>query len=353
MKVLFASLSRIGDYIQHMQIVQAWSLAHPSAEVHVLVNDLIPTDLMRMNSQFTHIVFPRFEYQKRINQVSTPLIYPFLSLRKIIKRLQTERYDQLIDLSLQAQSATFLKLINPGFAYSQQEIAAVNDYLKKDEEIHLIDKIKRAHGLALKPKAAISTGTNRILFQVTTSDLKKNIDLPRWKPLIEKMRSDFSSKEIFVVGASQERSLLQEVFKKSELLICGFTQLSHLLDSKTKLISLDTSIKHFAALFQTPIVEISVGSSHWIKNAAYQTGNYIFSADFHCRPCVHSVKCPLGRNQCQDSINFDELQTFVSEWVENGQPDVYPAQTETLNGNLSIQRGEKWNQRTRQTNLYL
>ncbi len=350
MKVLFASLSRIGDYIQHMALVQAWSLAHPDVDVHVLVNDLIPGDLMRMNAQFKHIVFPRFEYQKRINQVTTPLLYPFLNLRQIIRQLRSENYDDLFDLSQQAQSAIFLRLIDEQFGYSNREVKLIGEYLNVSDETHLIDKLKQAYEVQMTPQAAIAGKTKRILFQVTTSDEKKNIDLSRWLPLVEALRSDFKSIDLMVLGSRQEQAKLQSVFKKSELLLCNFTELSHVMDSETKLVSLDTSIKHFATWFRVPTLEISVGSSHWIKNAAYQTGNYVFSADFHCRPCMHSSACPWGRNQCQDQIDFADLNYFINDWVQNSTPALYPHKTANFNGNLSIQRGDKWNQRTRPTN---
>lgn len=358
MKILFASLSRIGDYIQHMMIVRSWALANPSAEVHVLVNDLVPADLMRMNSQFKHTVLPRFEYQRRINSVGTPLLYPFLSLRKIVSQLRAEKFHKVVDLSLQQQSAAFLKIIDSGFFYTKNEIQAINDYLNLSDETHLIDKLKIAHGVNLAPKKANAGRTKRVLLQVTTSDEKKNIDLPRWKSLVDMMRTDFSAIELKVIGSRSEVKKLQSVFEKSELFICNFTELSHALDGETKLISLDTSIKHFAALFQVPTLEISVGSSHWIKNAAYQTGNYIFSAQKECRPCVHSSPCPYGRNQCQDSIDFKELNQFVGEWVSGSKPTVFPMVTDAQDGNLSVsspskQQGVKWKQKLKTTNLSL
>lgn len=348
MKVLFASLSRIGDYIQHMLVVRAWSQKHPDVEVHILVNDLIPDDLMRMNAQYKHIVFPRFEYQRKINQVATPLMYPFLSLRKVVQQLRTESYDRLFDLSLQTQSAAFLRLIDEQFKYSPLEMKLIHQYLNVNDSTHLVDILKHAYDLDLHPRASIAGKTKRVLFQVTTSDEKKNIDLPRWIPLVESLRTNFRSLEILVLGSYQEQKKLRTIFKKTELLACSFAELSHFLDDETKLVSLDTSIKHFAAWFQVPTVEISVGSSHYLKNAAYQTGNYIFSADFHCRPCGHSGACPLGRNQCQDQIEFEDLNYFLSDWIQNSLSSAYSYKTWNQNGNLSMKRGEQWNQRTKQ-----
>tara|TARA_B110001454_G_scaffold219200_1_gene251848 strand:+ start:73701 stop:74777 length:1077 start_codon:yes stop_codon:yes gene_type:complete len=358
MKILFASLSRIGDYIQHMLVVQAWAQAHPNADVHVVVNDLIPVDLVRMNAQFRHFVLPRFEYQKKINQVNAPIMHPFWSLRKLVKQLRSEKYDQIIDLSLQGQSLAFLKLVESGFSYSETEKKMINEYLNPLESVHLIDKLKAVHGLELTPKESLNRGTRRLLFQITTSDSKKDIDLPRWKNLIDRIRADYPSIDLAVIGSRSEAKHLQQVFQKSEIFVCNFTELSHALDSETKLISLDTSTKHFAALFQIPTAEISVGSSHWIKNAAYQEGNFIFSADMECRPCMHSVACPYGRNQCQDRINFNELNQFVGEWIEKSQLTSFPMVTRISDGNLGIlrlhaQQGEKWNQRVNQTNLSL
>ncbi|MBL7557388.1 MAG: hypothetical protein JNM24_16290 [Bdellovibrionaceae bacterium] len=358
MKILFASLSRIGDYIQHITVVKAWAVVNPTAEVHVLVNDLIPADLMRMNSQFKHIVVPRFEYQKRINQVGTPLMYPFLGLRRVVQQLQGEKYHKVVDLSLQYQSAAFLKIIDPGFFYTQNEIQAINEYVNPADQTHLIDKLKVAHGVELAPKEANNGFTKRLLLQVTTSDKKKNIDLPKWKSLVEMMRTDFKSIDLKVISSRAEAKQLQTVFSKSELFICNFAELSHALDAETKLISLDTSIKHFATLFGVPTLEISVGSSHWVKNAAYQTGNYIFSAQLDCRPCFHSSACPYGRNQCQDTISFNELNQFVGEWITGSRPTVFPMVSEARDGNLSVseasnQRGVKWKQKTNPTNLSL
>lgn len=358
MKILFASLSRIGDYIQHMMVVKAWADANPTAEVHILVNDLIPNELMRMHCQFKHTVLPRLEYQRRINQVDTPLLHPFLSLRRIVKRLHEEKYHKVVDLSLQHQSAAFLKIIDPGFFYTRNEIQMIDEYLNGFDGMHLIDKLKVAHGVQLSPGVATGLQTKRVLLQVSTSDVKKNIDLPRWKPLVEMLRSDFRSIDLKVIGSRSEAKKLQSVFNKSEIFICNFTELSHALDAETRLISLDTSIKHFAALYAVPTLEISVGSSHWIKNAAYQSGNYIFNAEHECRPCSHSSVCPHGRNQCQDKIEFAYLNQFVRDWISNSKSTIFPMATEVHNGNLLVsstsnQRGEQWKQKINPTNLSL
>lgn len=353
MKVLFTSLSRIGDYIQHLAVVRAWSQENPDVDVHILVNDLIPQDLIRMNSQFQHIVLPRFEYQKRINQVTTPLLYPFWSLRNLVQKLRSENYVQVFDLTYQSHSLAFLRLIKPGFSYSEKEISLINEYVKPTDEMHLIDKIKTILDINLQPAAAVALPTKRVLFQVSTSDAKKNIDLHRWRPLVDQLKSDFSGIQFAVLGSRAEREVLSSVFSASELITCSFTELAQLFDGETRLVSLDTSIKHFAAYFHVPTIEISVGSSHWIKNAAYQADNYIFSADFHCRPCVHSQNCPLGRNQCQDEIDFNVLQSFIARWIVDSNVDMYPMKTKNRNENLSVQRGEKWNRKISQTNLYL
>ncbi len=353
MKVLFASLSRIGDYIQHLAVIRAWSFENPDVEVHVLVNDLIPEDLKRMNSQFQHKVVPRFEYQKRINQFSTPLLYPFWSLKKLVRELRDEKYLQLFDLTYQNHSLAFLKLVQPGFGYSAKEVSKVNEYLEVTDEMHLIDKLKSIHDLAISPMGALGRPSNKVFFQVSTSDSKKNIDLPRWRVLLDSIKSDFPAIPFKVISSRQERKNHLDFFRETDLLVVNFSELADILDPETRLVSLDTSIKHFAAQARIPTVELSVGSSHWIKNAAYQSGNYVFSAEFHCRPCVHSKICPLGRNQCQDEISFERLIEFIGQWILDAETPIYPMRTKVKDGNLSIQRGDKWIQKTNQTNLHL
>ena len=353
MKVLFASLSRIGDYIQHLAVIRAWSIENPDVDVHILVNDLIPEDLMRMNSQFLHRVLPRFEYQNRINQVSTPLLYPFWSLKKLVRELRDEKYIQVFDLTFQNHSLAILKLVQPGFGYTLKETAKINEYLDKNDDIHLIDKLKSIHDLTISPKEAIGRPANKVLFQVSTSDSKKNIDLPRWRTLLDTLKSDFPAIPFMVISSQKERKNFLNYFSSNDLLVLSFSELANVFEPETRLVSLDTSIKHFAAQAQIPTIELSVGSSHWIKNAAYQAGNYVFSAEFHCRPCVHSQNCPLGRNQCQDEISFESLNEFIGQWILSSEPQNYPMKTKVKNGNLSIQRGDKWNQKQIQSNLHL
>lgn len=349
MKVLFASLARIGDYIQHLAVIRAWSLQNPDVDIHILINDLIPKDLIRMNSQFKHVILPRFSYQKKINQLTTPLLYPFLSLRQLVKQLRSEDYIQLFDLTYQSHSLAFLKLIKPAFGYSEKEVLFINDYLKISDSHHLIDKLKSIYEIDLSPLPSVGGQAQRIFFQILTSDAKKNVDLNKWRQLLDGLQRDIPEIQLSVLGSNQDRSQLSRLFNKDELFICNFSELAEQLTPNTRLVSLDTSIKHFAAQFQVPTIEISVGSSHWIKNAAYQSGNFIFSADFHCRPCVHSRDCPLGRNQCQDEINFLELQDFISHWVSEPNPVTFAMKTNVKNNELSIQKGEKWNPAINQT----
>lgn len=363
MKILFISLLRIGDFLMHVMIADAYRKKHSDCDIHFLVNDLIGKDFERLFPFITFHRFERFNYQKMINSFETPLLYPFWSLRKQITTLNGLNFDTIIDLTYQDTASSFLNLIN---AKNKKGVISWKPFVSTDDElikkfimanhdshsnIHYLDHLKKIADVDLDIKSSIKNKNEFILFQISTSDTKKNYDILKWKSVINRVSEQFPNYLFQILCSKDDFPILKKTFNSSQLVVTDFYQTYDLLKEASLLVSLDTSIKHLAALTQTPTLEISIGSSHPVKTAAYLAGNYILSADMNCRPCSHSSSCPHIRNKCQDDIKEEQIIDFINKWICDETITDYSYRTINKNSQLAVMEGTVWT-RNRPSEIY-
>lgn len=355
MKVLFISLLRIGDFFMHLQLADAYQKQNPNADIHFLTNDLISDGVKTLFPQYKYFSFDRFQIQKDINTFETPLLYPVWSLQQTLASLNAENYDLVIDLTYQKQSEHFLNLIEAKekigvlswekqlFSGSEKIQKFLTDFANKKKNTHYLDELKKVLDVDLKPLVTDKRSHSKLIaFQVSTSDLKKNYDLLRWKKIIQTIKFQLPEYQIKIFCTPKEADVFKRHFSKEDILPSGFGNVYGVLKEACLLVSLDTSVKHLAALTQTPVLELSIGSSHPTKTAAYSEGNYILSALQTCRPCDHSAKCPYLRNLCQDSISEKTVSDFVINWVHNLKLTHFDMRTTIRDNNLGFEKGKLW-----------
>lgn len=354
MKVLFLSLLRIGDFFMHLQLADAYRKKHPDADIHFLVNDLISDEIKSLFPYYKYYSFNRFELQKSINTFEAPLLYPVWELKSVVEALNSEEYDLIADLSYQKQGTLFLNLIDSKEKmgvldwerriYTNPEVESfLSHFSNKKHSVHYLDELKKVLGLELLPQESKTKSSSKIIsFQLTTSDTKKNYDLSRGKVVIQAVKQALPDYQLQIFCTEKEYDLFKRHFAKEDLLQSGFRKIYEVLMESKLLVSLDTSIKHLAALTQTPVLELSIGSSHPFKTASYNTKSYILSAHQTCRPCDHSSKCPYLRNLCQDSIFEKRISDFVIKWCRNERHIIYDAKTVLQGDSLGFEKGKLW-----------
>lgn len=354
MKVLFLSLLRIGDFFMHLQLADAYRKKYPEAEIHFLVNDLISDEIKSLFPYYKYYSFNRFELQKSINTFEAPLLYPVWELKSVVEELNAENYDLVVDLSYQKQATSFLNLIEAkdkigvldwekGKFSSFEVEKFLNTFSDRKSNTHYLDELKKILHLDLRPEKALNRSSSKIIsFQITTSDSKKNYDLSRWKKVIQSIKQALPEYQVQIFCTPKEYEVFKRHFAKEDLLQSGFRKIYEVLKESKLLVSLDTSTKHLAALTQTAVLELSIGSSHPFKTSSYGVENYILSAHQTCRPCEHSSKCPYLRNLCQDSIQEKRISDFVINWCRSEKNMTYDAKTVHQNDLLGFEKGKLW-----------
>lgn len=355
MKVLFISLLRIGDFFMHLQLAEAYQKENPEAEIHFLTNDLISDEVKKLFPMYKYFSFDRFQLQTEINTFETPILYPVWSLQQVLADLNAESYDQILDLTFQKQSEHFLNLIdaknkfgvisweNKIFSGSNGIADFINDFTNKKNLTHYLDHLKSLLDIEMRPRKPVKRDQSKIIaFQVATSDSKKNYDLSRWKKIIHNVKMQLPDFQIKILCTAKELDNFKRHFAKEDLQPGGFATVYSVLKEASLLVSLDTSVRHLAALTETPVLELSIGSSHPTKTAAYSEGNYILSATQTCRPCDHSSKCPYLRNLCQDSISEKMVSDFVINWANNLKLTHFDIKTVSQDNNLGFEKGRLW-----------
>ena len=355
MKVLFLSLLRIGDLLMHIRLMEGYRQQNPKAEIHVLVYDLIPYEFRNLFPWIEFHYFHRYAMQKQINTFEQPLLYPLLQGKMIINQLNGMNFDKIIDLTFQKFSAKILSLLispdkvgvyhwSPFQSHNNDlNLKFITQMLDPHNDIHYLDLLKKLLKVNIDIESASLNDHDLVLFQIQTSDSKKNLDLIKWKKTIDLLKDKFPTKKFKILLGKDDFKKMTFYFSKSDLIVANFYESKRLLEESNLLVTLDTSIKHLAVYSKTPTLEISVGSSHPNKTAGYQEGNYIFSSNSECRPCSHHSSCQFERNICQDVITDKPIYDFVSCWLEKNQLiNQFTFKTVISEKNLKFQKGDLW-----------
>lgn len=346
----------------HAKIADSYRKKHGDVEIHFLVNDIIGAEFEKIFPFICFHRFSRFRYQKMINSFETPLMYPFWDLKKNLKALFASDFDDVIDLTYQRISTQFLNMI-PAIrkigVFSWEPFISSDNYIKdfinkmhkSTSKVHYLEHLKMIAGVDLELHSCSVDKTSKlVLFQVSTSDSKKNYDLDKWKRIIDKLTKIYPDFIFKIICSHEEFLAYKTFFNLSQIEVGNFLNAYELLKQARLLVTLDTAIKHLASWTATPTLELSIGSSHPFKTAAFQAGNYIISAEMNCRPCQHSLVCPHHRNLCQDSIVEKKIVTFVSEWIQNQAIREFSFRTLNqsshfrMEANCNLSKGEEWNE---------
>lgn len=353
MKVLFMSLSRIGDFFQHCQLINNYLIENPYDEIHVLTNDLVGKEKFLLLPKVKFWILPRFQYQQWSNLESVPLLMPYWHLKQLLTNLRDQNFTKVYDLSLQTSSRKLLKIIKPNNTFEAWQVKLINEQASGLDPIPNLEFLGQLYKTNVIPHPARNLNkVERIIFQLASQDLKKQIDLVKWDQLILRIESLFPDKKIVVLSAKSEFKIFSRIFG-NRVWLCDFTQIMDLfLLSNSLLISVDTSIKHLATHFRIPTVEVAIGGSHPIENIGYQTGNIILESKDDCYPCFHSSACSFGRNKCQDSVSLEKIIEILQ--VISGEKCLSEqfSMTQFVNNKLTISGGKKWKRKTSKINIH-
>ncbi|WP_394990521.1 glycosyltransferase family 9 protein [Emticicia sp.] len=307
-KFLILRFSSIGDIVLTTPIVRCLKLQFPNAEVHFTTK-----------KQFKVIV------------ENNPYIDKYFllekSLNRLIKDLQSEDYDYIIDLHNNLRTS-IIKFRIPAKSFSFDKLnfkkwLLVNFKINIMPNIHIVDRyLKTVESLGIKNDnqgldyfipdrdnvvinevfVAYVIGGQHFTKKLPTHKIIEICELSHTKVILLGGKEDFETGEI-----------IQKALGKKVINACGsynLNQSASLLQQAEYVISHDSGLMHMAAALKKRIVSI------W-GNTVPAFGMYPYLTDYKlvennnisCRPCskIGYSKCPKGHFKCMQDLDLTTI----------------------------------------------
>lgn len=324
MRILVISLLRLGDLILQRPLLVALRKRFPEGEIHLLLNkQFAQSEFLFAGLADRFIYFDRETLQKSCGEKEYNIFWGVHSLKETVAELNQAKYDFVYNFTHNRLSAHLAGLIHARqrlgiysdrgvfFGLTNPWIQFFNNFFGRPEAegFHYTEILAKAMGLSLPPPSAsrrLPAGKRTLVLQPLTSDPKKNWGLQNHLALLTALQEQ-GGYEVKVLGAPFEEAALRKVFPSESLFICDLENAAALLQEASLLISGDTSIKHLAAHYDVPVLELSLGSSQPLQVGAYSNNAVILQPRVPCGPCPHSSPCSQIRHTCGEGLSVPSV----------------------------------------------
>ncbi|KAA3650248.1 MAG: glycosyltransferase family 9 protein [Bacteroidetes bacterium] len=257
------------------------------------------------------------------------------STNEIIKELQSENFDYIVDLHKNLRSARLKKKL-PAFSFSFEKLnwekwLLVNLKINRLPEIHIVDRyLKAVKALGIKNDGLgldyfLPDGIEK---EITIPETHQNgfialvlganhatKRIPKVK-LIELIES--SNKAFILIGGKEDQELgvaLEKMYPDQIYNAAGETNLNqsaYLIKQAQIVISPDTGMMHIAAAFQKEIISVwgntvpEFGMYPYYKKGNEFNSTIVENKNIKCRPCskIGFNKCPKGHFKCMMELDL-------------------------------------------------
>lgn len=320
MKILVVSLLRLGDIIMHLHVIRGIKQKYPGAEVHLLINaefaglgELFEKEVERV------IQFPRQYLQETLVEPEHDSTKGFRVLDQFLKSELSSFYDVTFNLTHTRLSAYLLGLVSSkrvyGLHVDQFGFRGFENIFLREFDVrfsgtsqsvfHYVEWLGLAMGVEPQRSPMLENQGKRILFQVETSDAKKNISLDLFRDAILSLEN--MGYHCFVLASPSEVKKFADIFGLGRIIKANLMEVVAELRQCRALVSLDTGIKHLAGFLGVPVLEISVGSSDPMKTSVYFNHGQKIIGSSDCYPCSHSQKCSKLTHLCEQKLTSHEI----------------------------------------------
>jgi len=312
-KILVIRFSSIGDIVLTSPVVRCLK-QQLNAEVHFLTKSIY-APIVKPNSNIDKV----FEIKKGLNEV--------------LRHLESERYDYIIDLhknirsfqvrmALKTRNSTFNKL-------NYEKWLLTNFKVNKLPDVHIVDRYLKAveflgvhndgKGLdyfipekeEVDVTSILKKETSYIAFAIGAAHATKRLPIEKIMELCKGIEMP-----IVLLGGKEEQAIGNSIVQKlgdKVMNYCGqltISQSASLVQQSKLVITHDTGMMHIAAAFKKPIISIwgntvpAFGMSPYYPNEVEENQSFEV-ADLSCRPCskIGYKQCPKGHFKCMNSQN--------------------------------------------------
>ncbi|MDD5097164.1 MAG: lipopolysaccharide heptosyltransferase II [Candidatus Omnitrophica bacterium] len=317
MKILFVTLSNIGDCILTLPVLDRLRAKYPQAKITCLV-PIRPKEIFMNNPAVDSVVI--FDKHAKLREKI-----------KLFFALSQEKFDEVIDLR-----NSFFGAFLPAKKRSSP-MRRIPKQIKHMQDRHLFwaDFLNTS----LKSQGAFSLNVSVTDKQFINGVLNENkINCSKLIALSPGARShskrwskqNFSQLckmlisagwEIVLVGDQADQPICSYIQKDCPgkiLDLSGKTtlgQLAALLSSAQLLITNDSAVMHLASYLNIPVAAI-FGPTDEVKYAPWSEKNIVIKKDIFCRPC-EKAQCRFATLACLTSVNPEDVFNQVSLWLKD------------------------------------
>jgi len=319
MKILFVTLSNIGDCILALPVLDALRKKYPQAEITCLVPER-PKEIFLNNPAVQEVII--FDKHAKLRDK----IKLFFTLSKMNFDIVVDLRNSFFGAFLPAKKRNLfgaLRWIPAKVGHMKDKHlfwASLSDYSPSDEksqslnitaqDVDYIDRILIERNLGNNAKFIVIAPGSRS--QVKCWD-KQN-----FRQLCSQLVKE--EHQIVLVGDKFDQPIcdyLAQANPQKIINLCAktnLTQLAALIKQTQLLITNDSAIMHLASYLKIPVVAI-FGPTDEKKYGPWSSKSAIVKKDIFCRPC-EKAQCRFGTLKCLTSINpldvFNQVQSMLA-----------------------------------------
>ncbi|PIQ89060.1 MAG: hypothetical protein COV72_05310 [Candidatus Omnitrophica bacterium CG11_big_fil_rev_8_21_14_0_20_42_13] len=298
MRILFITLSNIGDCVLTLPVLDILLDKYPDADISVLASP-------RAEGIFRKTPFIKkiFIYDKKA---------PLKEKIMLIKRMMHEKYDLVADLKntilpflLFAKSATKLFDFSKNIMHMRvRHICRLKSYLRP------ADINSAGRHFFLNNKQGQEKYGNYIIMAPGTKGSTKRWKEDHFIKLIKKILKQYDF-TVILVGDRDDMAITNEIAYqagKSVIDLAGKTDLNELaglIGGAKFIVSCDSACLHFASYLNVPVIAV-FGPTDPEKYGPWSEKSVVVKKELGCRPC-QKAECASGAPECIDFISAEEV----------------------------------------------
>ncbi|MCX5706298.1 MAG: lipopolysaccharide heptosyltransferase II [Candidatus Omnitrophica bacterium] len=311
MKILFMTLSNIGDAVLTLPVLDILRENFPEAKITVICG-VRPKEIFEGNPAFHKLVV--YDKHRGLKEKL-----------KLFNELRKERYDLIVDLRNSLLSrillARYRTSVFVGFPKTIKHMWARHLYRIQNPKLKIksYEPLKKSFYIRQEDQESI----NQVLKENSISETDKIIVIApgarshtkRWEKekfseLVTILNKGFQAK-IILVGDKEDAEINKYIAKNAGSPVLDFSgrtslaELAVLLKKSKLLVSNDSATLHIASYFDTPVVAI-FGITDDEKYGPWSKNNAVVKKEIFCRPC-EKAQCRFGTLECMSLVKVGDV----------------------------------------------
>jgi len=314
-KILFISLSNLGDIILTTPVFIKLHEEYPKADIDV-VTGMAGREIFAPHSAVRNVFVPERprSFDKRLEELS---------------RFRKNKYDMVVDMKNSLIPYFVGAKFHSGFNLNIQKLFFKKTLHKMEEHLNKIKNMvenpfrenKFFIPIAISEKEYIDKNflntTKKVIMNPGAKNHMKRWPASKYALLADKLIKELNVSVIFT-GAKEDLEIVNAVrtkMKKESINFCGKTSLgalSELIKRSNMIITNDSAPLHVASAVNTPTIAI-FGPTDEKKYGPLSKMNAVLKPNKKCRPCNRSG-CPKGLHDgCISDVRVEDVFNFAQQ----------------------------------------